>query len=729
MTVHIIFNAHLDPIWLWSWRDGLDEVLNTSYYICNLLDRHPDIIYTRGEAWVYEQIQRVDPALFKRIQEHVKAGRWSTVGGWYIQPDCNLPSGFAMERQIEIGRRQFSEFFGESPKVGYNVDSFGHSAALPDLMRRAGQEFYVMMRPGESEKALPARLFRWRGHVDGREVITFRIASSNSYGYCTPDGITEQHIQAAISELPADISHTMYFVGIGDHGGGPTEEMIQWCRDHRNSIPGVELVFSSPAKYFAAIKDDVAKLPEVVGELQMHAVGCYSVHRSVKLSVRKAEHRLIQAESVLRSSRTPAKDDVAALEAAWKRLCFHHFHDTLCGTCTPSAYQDVDAQLGEVLTAADDLATYAFRKRVVELADDPAQRIVLLNASERPFADYVEVEPFLEWTRWQPSWRLLDETDKPVMLQIIDPESNGDTQTRLLFPVSAKPGQLQTLRIVDSGLSEEPQPNAVTASHTALLSADGPSLHLGEPGTMDFPLAKKLPLPLLALYDDPTDTWSHNADRFARVNKKTAVWQEPKILDRGPLMSSLCQNGMIGSSELQIEWRIYQGKPWIECRLRVGWTEKRRILKFEWELPWEISKREDGIMEGSLIRQTDGCERPVRDWVRLELKTDESPLNVAVVAPEIFSVDCEPKRLAMTLLRSPVMAWHEPNPAPQSRSVYSDRGEHFFRFRFLADENVTAADLEHISIAWQRPLLSAELTRGMRNRNLRAKYTPVRVNL
>src|SRR5277367_5643191 len=104
IKVHLVLNAHLDPVWLWSWRDGLDEVLNTSYYICNLLDRDPDIIYTRGEAWDYEQVRRIDPALFGRIRAHVRAGRWSTVGGWYLQPDCNAPSGFALERQIALGQ-------------------------------------------------------------------------------------------------------------------------------------------------------------------------------------------------------------------------------------------------------------------------------------------------------------------------------------------------------------------------------------------------------------------------------------------------------------------------------------------------------------------------------------------------------------------------------------------------------------------------------------------------
>jgi hypothetical protein len=110
----------------------------------------------------------------------------------------------------------------------------------------------------------------------------------------------------------------------------------------------------------------------------------------------------------------------------------------------------------------------------------------------------------------------------------------------------------------------------------------------------------------------------------------------------------------------------------------------------------------------------------------MELDRNEGPLDCAVVAPEIFSVDCEPRRFAMTLLRSPAMAWNKPGPAPHARSVYSDRGQHFFRFRFLAGENLTAADLDQIALAWQRPPLFAELTRGMRNRNLRAKYTPVR---
>jgi alpha-mannosidase len=295
-TVHLIFNAHLDPVWLWSWRDGLDEVLNTSAYVCNLLDRHPDLIYSRCEAWLYEQIRLLDPALFRRIVRHVRAGRWSVVGGWYIQPDCNLPSGFALRRQIALGREWFQRQLGKFPQIAYNVDSFGHAATLPGYLREAGQPYYVMMRPQEHELALPARLFRWRGYTEGPEVTTFRIARA----YCTPEGITAEHILAAVSELPAGVNDTMCFVGIGDHGGGPTESMIEWCRAHRDAFAGLKLVFSSPEKFFRAIRPAIRLLPLVVGELQMHAIGCYTVHRSVKVALRKAEHRLVQAEAALK---------------------------------------------------------------------------------------------------------------------------------------------------------------------------------------------------------------------------------------------------------------------------------------------------------------------------------------------------------------------------------------------------------------------------------------------
>jgi alpha-mannosidase len=114
MTIHLIFNAHIDPVWLWPWQAGLDEILATCRSACDRLDAHPDLRFTRGESWVYKQIERIDAPLFARIRAHIESGRWEIVGGWWLQPDCNLPGGTGMHKQIELGKNIFrkpSAFF------------------------------------------------------------------------------------------------------------------------------------------------------------------------------------------------------------------------------------------------------------------------------------------------------------------------------------------------------------------------------------------------------------------------------------------------------------------------------------------------------------------------------------------------------------------------------------------------------------------------------------------
>lgn len=708
-TVHIILNAHLDPVWLWSWREGLDEVLNTGYYICNLLDRHPDIIYTRGESWVYEQIRKVDPALFARIKAHVEAGRWEVVGGWFIQPDCNQPSGFAMERQISLGQEWFTEAFGSSPKIAYNVDSFGHAATLPGLIRKAGQSAYVMMRPQEHEMTLPGRVFRWRGYADGPEVTTFRIAAA----YCTPEGINEKHIRASLEGLPEGVAHTMCFVGIGDHGGGPTDEIIEWCRTHREAFPGIRIEFSSPQRFFKAIEADTEKLPLVVGELQQHAIGCYSVYRAVKTGLRTAEHRLMQAEITGSSAEE--------LRGAWERVCFNHFHDTLGGTCLPSAYQDVNAELGAALAMADEAATIALRRRLVTLPDDTAQRTAFFNASEEAFDDFVEVEPWLEWTPWQPNWALVDESGADISFQKISAETHSDTQVRLLFRLQIEAGGLRIVRIVEKSHPPAPVSQPVKTTGDSAESVAG--VILGAERAFRFG-ASRFPVPTLSLSDDLTDTWSHGIDRYGRENMEFAVWEKAALLEEGPLMAALVQHGRIGSSELVAEWRVYQDQPWVELRLRVLWVEKRRLLKLDWELTQMVTSREDGIMGGSLQRSPDGRELPLRDWTLLSTEDDWS---AAIVAPDVYAIDGDANRTSLTLLRSCVMACHEPNIGDDPRSVFTDHGSHEFRFRFLVGSGLETASLDRMALHMQRRPLHAEVTRGMKNRAKRGAYQPGRL--
>ncbi|HEY3328498.1 MAG TPA: glycoside hydrolase family 38 C-terminal domain-containing protein [Capsulimonadaceae bacterium] len=698
-TIHIIFNAHIDPIWLWPWQSGLDELLATCRSACDRLDAHPDLTFNRGEAWVYDQIERIDPDLFARIRKHVASGRWEVVGGWWIQPDCNQPSGFAMERQISLGKEYFESRFGHFPRIGYNVDSFGHSAALPGLMRAAGQDRYIMMRPEPHEMTLPAALFRWRGFEGSPEVVTYRIVAG--YAMWNPD--TSARIKTVAESIPDEIGHGMLFAGIGDHGGGPTEAQIAWFREHWNSFPGVKLEFSTASRFFDAVADKTHLLPVVTGELQQHAVGCYSVYRPIKTALRKAEHLLHEAD--LTAQREPSltpPETAANLTASWQRVAFNQFHDTLGGTCIPSAYWQPLAQLGYAINVADDLLQTTVRRKMNSLPDDTLQRIVFYNASELPYSGPVEFHPWLDWKEWNENWQLIDESGKPVPVQIIASEALLHKMPNLLLSITVQPGEMRVLRLAESGGSAIP----TSAANLSVLTLDG-KLSV-TPDAISFADGSTLAIPTLELIEDTTDTWSHNIDRYSDDVVANAVWEAPSAVDCGPVMSSWIQHGTISDSALTAEWRVYGGS-FAELRLTVAWRERHKLLKMVQRLPGSMTHRTDGILGGWLSRPFDDRELPLRDGI--VVSGDAGVFGIA--APDVYGVDATTERIRFTLLRSAIMAHHLPNSPEAPRRTFTDQYEHTFTFRYFAGQDVTPASIDEHAFQIHRPLIAADLTRGM----------------
>src|SRR3972149_3992688 len=128
-VVHLICNAHIDPIWMWQWEEGAREAISTFRTAADFLEEFPDFVFNHNESLLYEWVEEFDPTLFDRIQRLVKAGRWNISGGWYLQPDCNMPGGETFVRLIATGRRYFAEKFGVRPLVAYNFDSLGHNGS------------------------------------------------------------------------------------------------------------------------------------------------------------------------------------------------------------------------------------------------------------------------------------------------------------------------------------------------------------------------------------------------------------------------------------------------------------------------------------------------------------------------------------------------------------------------------------------------------------------------
>ena len=149
--VHLICNAHLDPVWQWEWEEGVSEAISTFRTAADLCEEFGGFIFNHNEVVLYNWIEQYEPALFKRIQKLVKAGKWHIMGGWYLQPDCNMPSGEGLVRQILVGRAYFQEKFGIRPTTAMNFDPFGHPRSLVQILVKSGFDSYIHCRPSRQE--------------------------------------------------------------------------------------------------------------------------------------------------------------------------------------------------------------------------------------------------------------------------------------------------------------------------------------------------------------------------------------------------------------------------------------------------------------------------------------------------------------------------------------------------------------------------------------------------
>ena len=280
---YLIGNAHLDPVWLWNWQTGYSEVLATFRSALDRLKEYDDFKFTSACAVYYEWIEKTDPDMFNEIVERVKEGRWNIAGGWYLQPDCNIPSGESFARHALISQRYFKEKFGIYAKTGYNIDSFGHNGSLPKILKNCKLENYVFMRPSEKEKYLEKEWFLWQSD-DGSQVKAYRCPMP----YCIT--VSRMHVMNNLyQKIQETGENAMAFYGVGNHGGGPTKALIELIKNSNYK----DTCFATLEEYFD--NTDYANATVVKGELLHHARGCYSVNNYVKQLNRLCEERLTEA--------------------------------------------------------------------------------------------------------------------------------------------------------------------------------------------------------------------------------------------------------------------------------------------------------------------------------------------------------------------------------------------------------------------------------------------------
>jgi alpha-mannosidase len=725
LTVHMIANAHLDPVWLWHWQRGADEALATCRSACEILDDYPEVVFTRGEAWVYEQVRTLDPALFERIRGHIQAGRWVVVNGWWVQADTNLPTEEALLATARLGQAWFREHLGlPNVPVAYLVDSFGHGAFLPRIMRQSGQNRLVMMRPQPHELTLPSCLFRWRS-PDGHEVVTFRIIEG--YVCNGPDSGLENRVRAVIAApRPEGVEHVMCFYGVGDHGGGPTRQAVEWIRAHRDFAPGVRLEFSSPPRFFDAVEKDIERLPIVTGELQMHAVGCYSVCGGLKRELRAAEQAAADGERLLaRCPAAPEGDLRGELTSAWRTICFNQFHDILPGSSVPDAIEAARRQVGAAREQAER-AIYVLLRRYSGIAEREVRghRLHFVNRTSLPVSGLGDMEVWFDWQAWR---HHLETTDgqilplQPIPAVSLMYEGAGTNQIpRLLFPLALAPGEALTLRVVEGEVTTPATPGD-PFFQDGILRNGRMAVHFGARGIEQVmrdgvPLLGR-PLQLLAI-GDASDTWAHGYAfvRFDGPVLATAQFGPPEFVVQGPLRVTVRLDGQIGSSAVRLYVSLDRNATRVDARIETLYREAFTVLKASVAPAFEAQTRRDRVGGGWLDREMDGCERPVHHAVTLR----GSRRALSVLFPDSFAADVPYTGcIRVTLLRNNVHAYSSyvrlpEEEIPELRARFgTDEGPAVLRLSLLAEEEAGEETVESALAMLQRPPWAWDDFRGV----------------
>ena len=589
--VHLICNAHIDPIWQWDWQEGASAVLSTFRSAVNLADRY-DYIFCHNEVTAYKYVEEYAPELFEKIQNLVKAGKWRIIGGWYLQPDDNMPMGESFVRQIQMGFDYFREKFGTTPTTAFNVDAFGHTRGLVQILKKCGQDSLIACRPHTDEIDIEENIFIWKG-FDDSEIKVYRSPD----GYNSPLGTTAEMILKKL-ECRENEDVTCVMWGVGNHGGGPSGKDLGDIEKLLQDQSQYEMFHSTPEAFFAELNPTYT----VDKSLHISMPGCYTSSICVKQKHLELENELYLAEmmSAVASAKGLMSYPREKLYSCFEDLLTGEFHDVLPGSSIKAGEDNGLMLFNHGLLDATRIKTAAYFALCKEqpAAKDGEYPIVVFNPHPYELTDNVECEFMLadqNWSVTDVSHILLKDGEKDVPYQVIKEESNLnlDWRKRIVFQAKLPPMSLKRYSVyietvpvakqkrTDSLVFDNGHKYVEIDRHTGLLKSyriDGT-----EYVKNGFSLT---------MFDDNPDPWAMSKEQLKRLGTNP----EPFALSAAP-------NGVFGSmqsiqviedgdiylgieaffekehSKARVEYRIYKNTDDVDVNITLFFNDMNKMVK------------------------------------------------------------------------------------------------------------------------------------------------------
>ena len=681
--MHMIGQAHIDPVWLWPWTEGVSEVHSTFRAALDRMKETPEFAFTASSAQFYQWVAENDPAMIAEIRQRIEEGRWGLVGGWWVEPDVNIPSGESLVRQGLYGQLLYRKLFGRIALVGYNPDSFGHPGTLPQILKLQELQAYVFMRPMQNEKTLPSDLFWWQA-PDGTRLLTYRVPFSYN-----DTGSVRQRVDRILN-LKEPVRAMMAFYGAGDHGGGATKENIRSIQEIRSEAGAPTLVYSTPERYFAEIRQSNPDLPTVADDLQHHSVGCYTAQSQVKKLNRAAEQALATAEKIaaVGSLAWGAAYPKAEFTTAWQRVLFLQFHDSMAGTALPEHYQTTVPQgYGYALDTANRAMYLAAQKLAwdVPTTDPDSKYLVIFNPHAWETVANIEYD-----IAFPPEAPLVveDETGKVVAHQSLPPSTEVNGRQRIVIRTPLPPFGYRQVRI-----RRDPAgtlaPTAAAHAGERVMENEHLRVTFSEDGGIAL-FDKDVGLPVFGsasggrgiVFDDPSDTWSHNVRAY---DKQIGAFANAKVtvLENGPLRARVRVRTSYGASELTTDWLLYGDATSVEARVSLDWHEHRKILKLSFPVDVSASKPTYEIAYGHIERQANGDEDPGQRWIDVS-GTHGSAYGLTLINDAKYGYSVAGNDLRLSVVRGAPFAHHIPHVVNEDHDVlWQDQGVQTFRMLLI----------------------------------------------
>ena len=706
-------NAHIDAAWLWPRTETVDVVKRTFTTALQLMNEYPDYTFTQSAAQYTEWMAEKYPRLNDQIRERVKEGRWEIVGGMWVEPDLNLPDGESLVRQLLVGQRYFKQQYGVTARIGWNPDSFGYNWQLPQIYKRSGLDYFVTQKMHWNDtNQLPFRLFWWES-PDGSKVLTY-FPVDYVHLNVNPPRVTADFAESA--ERNPGTREMLDLYGIGDHGGGPTRDMLDQA-DHwiaggkaKDAVPSMQ--YGTAQHYFTDVErklnpdsptwnyDRIAQgytappagangalgLPTWKDELYFeYHRGVFTTQAAHKRNMRWSEVKTLDAEKLAALAWTAGHEYPAdRLTENWKKITFNQFHDLAAGSGIGIIYKDAQRDYDEVFQVDHEVSETALQQlgATVNTQVPAGVPVIVINTLAWPRTETVKLS--VQLPQAAESLRLLDAHGQELPLQVLTHDA-ATHQFDVLARVADVPSLGYTVLQAVAGPSQlKPQLKATeapasftlanekltvtidrrTGCITSLLSAGKESLAPGACGNQ------------LQTYKDlPKNYDAWNIDPGTLDAAMTPITQVESIslAARGPLRAAVRITRKWGSSTFSQVIALDAGADNLVVENDFDWHETHVLLKAAFPLATTAAKATYEIPYGSIERTTERrnswekakFEVPAMRWADL----GDASQGVSILNDSKYGYDAAGNVLRLTLLRSPT--WPD---------AEADRGKQHFTY-------------------------------------------------